>query len=250
MALIVDARNLGPSEAAWESSRHLANLLPLRDLHPPRVVVVAPHPDDEILGAGGLLHSMLHQGIEVEIVAVTDGDASHPESAMLDLGSARADESKEGLSRLGAGAPVIRRVALPDGCVSDHLDDLCKLLEVVLRPDDLCLAPWQHDGHPDHDACGQAAKLVTASCGTDLLHYLVWAWHWADPEGDDLPWEHCRRLDLSRRATATKRWSSSAFRTQIRPFPADSTDLPILPPSILRRFWRPFEVFIDEGVSR
>ncbi len=253
MALVVDTENLGPSEATWSSSLRLAQLDPLRDLQPDRVVVVAPHPDDEILGAGGLLHALHHRGIAIEIMAVTDGEASHPElnsEGQLEMRSTRAEESNEGLRRLGWEAPSIRRFALPDGGVSNHFGDLCELLEEVLRPGDLCLAPWQHDGHPDHDACGRAANLVARSRGTDLLHYLVWAWHWTDPEGDELPWEDLRRFDLSRRARATKRWASSAFLSQIRPLNADRSSLPILPAPIMRRFWRPFEVFVDPRVDQ
>ena len=43
-----------------------------------RVVVVAPHPDDEILGCGGLLGHAAGQGMQVRVVAVTDGEACYP----------------------------------------------------------------------------------------------------------------------------------------------------------------------------
>jgi LmbE family N-acetylglucosaminyl deacetylase len=252
MALVVDQQNLGPTEDAWDCGLRQADIAPLRELHPGRVVVIAPHPDDEILGAGGLLQSILQQGISIEIVAVTDGEASHPALDLGDLGeqvdlrSIRAGESNEGLRRLGWDTPVIRRLGLPDGNVQDHFGGLCEFLETIIGPDDLCLAPWRNDGHPDHDACGEAARLVARSRGADLLQYLVWAWHWADPFGGDLPWDTCRQFDLSRRASATKRWASSAFLTQIRPLATDQHDVPVLPPAILRRFWRRFELFVDE----
>jgi len=61
----------------------------LADLRPPalsieqllantqRVVVVSPHPDDEVLACGGLLALHARRGGEVMVVAVTDGEASH-----------------------------------------------------------------------------------------------------------------------------------------------------------------------------
>jgi LmbE family N-acetylglucosaminyl deacetylase len=58
-------------------------------------------------------------------------------------------------------------------------------LELVIRR--VPSAPWRHDGHPDHDAAGRAATIASAAAGAPLLQYLVWAWHWADPEGDDPP---------------------------------------------------------------
>jgi hypothetical protein len=87
---------------------------------------------------------------------------------------------------------------------------------------------------------------VSRSVGCRQLSYLIWAWHWADPMGTDIPWDRCRRLELTRRATARKRWATEAFRSQTEGTdPAD--DGAILPPAVLRRFWRRFEVFVDHS---
>src|ERR1700733_13799140 len=74
----------GTSEAAGQNSG-LVSSLPEVDpaiLVPPgaRAVIVAPHPDDEILGTGGLLAQLSDLGRKVLIIAVTDGTASHPDS--------------------------------------------------------------------------------------------------------------------------------------------------------------------------
>ena len=86
-----------------------------------------------------------------------------------------------------------------------------------------------------------------ASTRTSILEYLVWAWHWATPESTDVPWHRCVRLELGRRQAARKRWATHAFATQIRPFGPDHGGRPLLPDSVLRRFWRPFEVFIERS---
>jgi LmbE family N-acetylglucosaminyl deacetylase len=252
MDLIVDDAHLGTPEAEWTSSVCLTTLAPLRPLHPRRVVVVAPHPDDEILGTGGLLQTFIHQRIPIEIIAVTDGEASHPDSLFAgktELGSIRTDESVEALRRIGCPDAVVRRLGLPDGHVGEHFDSLAKMLDEVLFPDDLCLAPWLHDGHPDHDACGEVVASIAGSTGTAVLSYLVWTWHWADPKsGGDLPWANCRRFELTRRMAARKRWATGAFPSQTRRPDGDRNVTAVLPPSVLRRFWRPFEVFVD-GVA-
>jgi GlcNAc-PI de-N-acetylase len=41
-----------------------------------RVLVVAAHPDDETLGAGGFLHATSAAGAQIELVAATDGEAA------------------------------------------------------------------------------------------------------------------------------------------------------------------------------
>ena len=78
MELVVDDLHPGTDEHTWLGTRRLAALPKLSDRRPRRLVVVAPHPDDEALGAGGLLQHMTRIGVEAMLVAVTDGEASHP----------------------------------------------------------------------------------------------------------------------------------------------------------------------------
>jgi LmbE family N-acetylglucosaminyl deacetylase len=139
----------------------------------------------------------------------------------------------------------VTRLRLPDGQLAQCRDELFSALVDVLLPDDLCVAPWSGDGHPDHDATAAAALRASRDVGARSLGYLVWGWHWADPESSDIPWSRCRRLDLGRRDRARKRWSTAAFQSQIRPF-GSMSDAAILPEHILRRFWRPYEIFVDE----
>jgi LmbE family N-acetylglucosaminyl deacetylase len=250
MDLVVDEGHLGTPEAKWRSSPRLADLPLLRPLSPRRVVVVSPHPDDEVFGAGGLVQYLLVRGVPVDIVAVTDGEGSHPLAVAdqrLDLRALRAEECRRALCRLGWRAPSISRLGLPDGDVGAHVDRVADAVVGLLTPGTLCIAPWELDGHPDHNACGIAARAAARVTGTELLHYLVWAWHWADPQGDDLPWADCRRLNLPRRAAARKRWASGAFGSQTRPLGRDHGGIAVLPPPILRRLLRPFEVYIDEA---
>jgi LmbE family N-acetylglucosaminyl deacetylase len=248
MELVVDQSHLGTSEAAWAASVGLRQLPAVVLAQPRRLVVVAPHPDDEIFGAAGLMQVMRARRIPVEIIAVTDGEASHPIAAAggFDLRTTRLTESASAQQRLGWRAPTVTRLGLPDGQVGRHADRLRSVLEATLSPEDLCVAPWWHDGHPDHDACGTAARLAARSVGAQMLGYLVWAWHWAQPDRSDLPWEDCRRLDFGRRVAARKRWATGAFVSQTRSLGPDHGDAPLLPPPLLRRFWRRYEVFIDD----
>jgi LmbE family N-acetylglucosaminyl deacetylase len=250
--LIVDREHMGPGELAWTSSPRLRNIAPLEELHARRLVVVTPHPDDEVLGAGGLIQRALAEGVLIEVIAVTDGEASHPLShvaSTLDLATLRARETETALWRLGWDKPAITRLRLPDGRVAERRAELDAALSDILLPDDLCVAPWRLDGHPDHDSCGEASLQAATTVGARSLSFLVWTWHWADPGGTDVPWERCRLLEMNRRARARKRWSTLAFESQISALGPLDADAPILPPSLLRRYWRPFEVFVDESMG-
>jgi LmbE family N-acetylglucosaminyl deacetylase len=249
MELVVDERNLGRTESEWAASEPLRKLPALGPISARRVIVVAPHPDDEVFGTGGLLQTVRASGIPVEFVAVSDGEAFHPGSDPShtdELRVRRADETSLALRRLGWPAPAITRLGFPDSRIAAHNESLASRLGELLRPDDLCLAPWWYDGHPDHDACGRAARVAADTVGAKLLGYLVWAWHWSDPQGSDVPWEHCCRFEFSRRMAARKRWATGAFASQTRPFGPGGGDAPIVPAAVLRRFWRQFEVFVDD----
>jgi len=212
--------------------------------------VVAPHPDDEVLGAGGLIEKAQREGVLIEVVAVSDGESSHRASrsdTARHLAEVRPGESRRALQRLGCDRPVITQLHLPDGRVSAYREKLDAALKDILLPDDLCVAPWRGDGHPDHDATGDVSLRASRRVGARHLAYLVWAWHWARPEGGDIPWSRCYRLDLDRRARARKRWAIRAFESQISAIGPTSDDAPVLPAPLLKRFWRPCEIFVDES---
>ena len=250
MALIVDRAHAGTPETSWQRSGRLDALRPLVIERPPKVVVVAPHPDDEVLGTGGLLRHLSLSGVDVEVLAVTDGEASHgagPAGTSRRLAQIRSQESRLALRRLCIRPPQVSRLALPDGRVGDHIAELGRALSDRAEEEVLWLAPWGSDGHPDHDACGRVAAEVARRCGVRLVSYLVWAWHWADPDGHDLPWDQCRRFDLDPSCSERKWWAIQAFASQIRPRSADPDDDPVLPPSVLAHFRRTQEVFVDRG---
>jgi GlcNAc-PI de-N-acetylase len=48
--------------------------LPAADLAGPRLLVIAPHPDDETVGAGGAIATARERGWNVTVVFVTSGD--------------------------------------------------------------------------------------------------------------------------------------------------------------------------------
>ena len=88
-------------------------------------------------------------------------------------------------------------------------------------------------------------SLPRAATGTAILEYLVWTWHWATPDNPVVPWRNCRRLPLRLGKIARKRWATDAFTSQITPRHSEPQQGPVLTDSVLRRFWRPFEVFIE-----
>lgn len=239
----------GTREADWQAW-NVPFRWPLLDLAepPPRVVVLAPHPDDEVLGVGGLLALLAAGGSEITVVAVTDGEASHPGSPTLspsDLVIRRADERTAALRRLGLAACSVRRLGLSDGGVAGSEHVLTAEMTAMLDPTDWVLATWAGDGHPDHEATGRAATIAAGHVGARLLTYPVWAWHWAVPDDARVPWRHARQVPLTRDLTTAKRSAAAEYRTQVLPLSDDPADAAVLPPATLDRLLREAEtVFV------
>ncbi len=228
-----DLTGSGTPESAWAAAGLPAGLAVLDpgELAADRVVLVAPHPDDEVLGAGATVAALAAGGAEVHLVAVTDGEASHP-GRSDELRTVRAREREVALGVLGLAGAHLHRLHLPDGGVRSA--DVSERLAPLLDRDDLVLAPWAHDGHPDHDACGAAVADLPGRHWS----YLVWAWHWATPA--DLPWTRAYRVPLSAPAFAAKNAALQAFTSQLE------GDDPILPPAVLTRLMRRDEVLLEE----
>ena len=228
----------GTPESGWLPRLPLLAPLPLTP-PPARAVVVAPHPDDEVLGVGGLLALLAAAGTQVEVIAVTDGEASNPGGSVPsdELAARRRVETAAALDRLGVRAGVTH-LHLPDGGAAGLERPVLAALR--LGPGDWLLAPWSRDGHPDHEAVGRACESAAARDGARLLAFPVWAWHWAGPA--DLPWHRARRVDLSPEVLAAKAAAVAQFVTQVAPLGPLPEDAPVLAPHVLARFARPCEV--------
>lgn len=207
-------------------------------------VIVAPHPDDETLGLGGTLAQLAEAGWRITLIAVTDGGASHPRSPTITpsvLCARRAGERVSALGRLGLRNARVVRVEVADGAVAD-CSFLAALIAKYLSSGDWCISPWRRDGHPDHDATGEAAAAAAAERGAYLGEYPVWAWHWAAPASDDLPWARARRIALSASDARAKHDAIAAYASQTAPLSDQPGDEVALGEAILAHFRRDFEV--------
>lgn len=230
----------GTPESTWLP--HLTGIpeMPLDDL-PSRVVVVAPHPDDEVLAVGGLLALLAAAGTQVDVLAVTDGEASHPGGSVrpAELATMRVRETERALSLLGLSGRVVR-LGLADGGCEALEEPVVEALE--LSAGEWVLGPWAGDGHPDHEAVGRACVRAASRSGARLLAFPVWAWHWATPDEPSLPWHRARQVLLPPTVQHAKAAALQAFVTQVAPIGPLRADEPILPPHVLARFGRPAEV--------
>jgi LmbE family N-acetylglucosaminyl deacetylase len=188
------------------------------------VLVVAPHPDDEALGCGGLIAALAERGARLGVLFVTDGGASHPGShawPRARLARLRAEEATASLDALGAADAERLHLGLPDadmppqGPCRDAAVARSARLAAELRPD-LALLPWRRDPHRDHrDSHVLALEAMDrAGLRPRILEYAVWLEEFGAPGDWPRPGETAtHRLDISP-WRARKRAAVAAHRSQ------------------------------------
>lgn len=224
-------------DATW-LGRH--GSLPL--WQPPAVptLVVAPHPDDETLGAGALIATLRATNVPVTVVAATDGENCYdlPQAEREGIRQVREAEQARALECLGVAAANIRRLRLTDSGLHLLERELTDRLTDLASPGMHLLAPWTGDYHPDHEACARAASAVAQAKGLQLTFYFFWTWHRGTPAVlDGLP---VRRFQPSAAALRAKQAALQQHRSQLEWAGGD----PILPEYLLGPAAWPFEVFL------
>jgi LmbE family N-acetylglucosaminyl deacetylase len=203
-------------------------------------VVVAAHPDDEVLGAGGLISVLAASRARLRLVAVTDGERSHRgHGSPAALARRRTAETAAALCALGARETEVIRLGLPDGGLAAREDELAAALARLVTGFDLCLAPWDRDLHPDHEAAGRAARRAAPR---RLYCFPVWMWHWAAPADPRVPWDRALRVPLPRGAVSRKRAAITCFASQTEDRGHGLG--PVLSPGMIAHFTRATEVLL------
>lgn len=242
MSPAFDHRDTGTSEDAWDAASPWRDTKAL-SLDVERVIVLSAHPDDETLGAGGLIAQAAAAGIPVDVVIATDGEGSHPH---LDLQAHRRQEVAAALFDL-APAAGLSFLGFPDGGVREHADQIRRRIQTLLHGVDartvLLVAPWWGDGHRDHRVIGEIARDLRSGA-VRVVGYPIWLWHWGDPaEVDADSW---RTLGLPADVRALKQRAIGRHRTQIQSL---TSEPPVLHGMMLQHFARPFEVFVEASDS-
>jgi N-acetylglucosamine malate deacetylase 2 len=195
----------------------------------PRVLVVAAHPDDDVLGLGGQLERV---AAELHVAFVSDGAPDGP-AYYRSLGFARRCDYAEA-RRAEAGAALelarvpehhVHELGLVDQTLARQLDAaiarIARLIAAV-APDGIMTHPYE-GGHPDHDATAcavHAAAFGLARAGERCPALLEFASYHA--RGESLAWGefiphpgvHTRQLTLDDHARRRKRALLSCHATQ------------------------------------
>ncbi len=204
------------------------------------LLMLAPHPDDETIGAHALMARARRRGVAVRVVVVSDGAASHPDSRAWPprrLVAERRRESRRVLRRIGVAAGEVAFLNFPDGRLQRHARAVdravARIVRALPRPA-VALAPSIKDDHPDHRVVAAAARRQG---GVRWLRYPVW------PAGQRLP--GARPLLLTAQERLAKRHAIRCYRTQTGAIVDDPAGFALTARQIAQ-FSRPRETFAGD----
>jgi LmbE family N-acetylglucosaminyl deacetylase len=141
-----------------------------------RIMVLCPHPDDESIGAGGVLFA--HRDVaEIHLVCLCDGAGGGrlaEGDSPNDLVKTRQAEFLKTARDLKAVS--VRHCHYPDGSIPTTTEAAEALRAIVdaIRPD-VVLLPWFLDGHIDHRKANELYARACANVEAMVIGYEIWS---------------------------------------------------------------------------
>ncbi len=228
-----------------DRTAHLFDFLSTED----KLVVIAPHPDDESLGCGALLARAFAGRGGAHVICMTDGSASHPNSQEWPparLASCRRNELVSAVTKLGGTAADVTWMGLPDAKLYQcNPRSIAADLSTIIDACDArhIFVPAAEDHHEDHKVAAEAADILR-QIRPDWFYYSYPVWcRWDDPDFDRAVSAFDPvRLDAPD-WRAAKRDAIAAHRSQLGQVVRDDPSGFTLPAALVAKFVDGDEIF-------
>lgn len=188
-------------------------------LLPNAFIIIAPHPDDEIIGCAGLMQRALKEGKQVDVVILSGGEKSHSGCCHIDektLVEARRNLSRQAAQVVGLPLEQLHFLNYPDGGITYNHAETNRLKKLIteIKPTALFI-PHKGEGWSDHVEAGRIIKKLTGDC-TDiqLYEYCVWFWYY---NVWDIDWKNARLVKMSKKEYQCKLKAMDTYITPLAP---------------------------------
>jgi LmbE family N-acetylglucosaminyl deacetylase len=167
-----------------------------------RVLVLAPHPDDETFGCGGTIRMLTEGGVSVDVAFLTrgeqglEGGAAASEQSRQTMAEIRTREARAACEILGVdNVYFLSGHDTQLGAESRLSGEIARLLQEGAYQRVFC--PWPHDSHDDHQATFALLRQAVTDSGVTASFWLYEVWK-PLPANTFVPID--RTLDAKRRA--------------------------------------------------
>lgn len=182
-----------------------------------KMLIVAPHPDDEVIGCGGLIARLVAKGNPPQIIVMTGGEGSHGKDCTntAAIVNARRGLTRDALAILGVPTDNIHELDFKDGGISETSPEVEKLKELIasFKPDSVLVPHWG-EGWTDHINTAKLVKKLVSN-STTVWEYCVWMWYYNVWRG--LDWANAAKLRLTSREYELKLKAVDAYITPLAP---------------------------------
>lgn len=219
--------------------------------------VLSPHPDDESLGCGGTMALLQQMGVAVQVIMVSDGSKSHPNSQKYPadkLRDLRESETHGALHQLGLNPEQVTFLRLPDGNVPSDPESMTfqdavgrLVAELNRHQPQTILVPWRRDPHRDHRAAWQLLQSAMRQLKIQprVLEYPIWLWELGSPEDAPQP-DEIRAVQVDITAVRDQKHRAiAAHASQVTQLIDDDPEAFWLRPDLLVYFDGDTELFFE-----
>lgn len=147
-----------------------------------KMVIIAPHPDDEVIGCAGLIQALVEWGTPPHVIILTGGEGSHRgccDTSAEEIVSARHQLTLKAATTFGLPESHIHCLHYPDGgVVLEHPEtERLQALLSELAPQSV-FVPHRGEGWSDHLQAAEIVKHLLKGQDVSIYEYCVWMWYY------------------------------------------------------------------------
>lgn len=145
------------------------------------VLIISPHPDDEVFGCANLIYYLTSHNKHIQIIYLSQGEASlENKSDNKEVILVRKALTVEAMSKLGLAEDRLHYLKFPDGKfknTSNEQIEQCRNLIQNINPDYIFI-PHPFEYSPDHMAATEIIEnILITKKNIQVYYYCVWVWH-------------------------------------------------------------------------
>ena len=230
-------------------------VLSIADIAVEPALIVAPHPDDECLGCGGAIALLRSHQYQVQILVMSDGTKSHPNSINYPaprLKQLRETETLAAMAQLDVATSCITFMQMPDGAIPNAESagfetsvSECQHYLISVNPK-IIFVPYRYDPHPDHRATWEILQTALQRSGLSprWLEYPIWDWDPTQRQNHTSSGIKTWCLDISE-VVELKQQSIAFYRSQTSSLIDDDPGGFRLTSEMLNKLCQPLEIYFE-----